>query len=199
MFGQGYVALSRVRSLAGLKVLGMHPNALQVDPKVVNRDKQFHAGTETAEDTFMAMSDEELTTLHTQFVVGLGGKMPDHEVVIVAGKRAVKERIKKLSTLDETKNRWQTELGVKAIAKERAVSPSTIAEHLEKLVEAGDLPKDDLVRAIEELDETGSAIASLKIAIAEHGDEKLKPLYEATEERYGYELIRLVRAYLRST
>jgi hypothetical protein len=197
VFGQGYVALSRVRSLAGLKVLGMHQNALQVDPKVVARDKQFHTDSETAEDTFMAMSDEELTALHTQFVVGSGGKMPDHDVAIVAGKRAVKERIKKLSTFEETKNRWEAGLGIKAIAKERAISPGTIAEHLEKMVDAGDLKKDDLVRAIEELDETGTAIASIKEAIAEHGDEKLKPLYEATGERYGYELIRLVRAFLR--
>jgi ATP-dependent DNA helicase PIF1 len=197
VFGQGYVALSRVRSLAGLKVLGMHPNALQVDPKVVARDKQFHTDSETAEDTFMAMSDEELTTLHTQFVVGSGGRMPASDVVIVAGKRAVKERVKKLSTLEETKNRWQTGLGVKAIAKEREVSAGTIVEHLEKLVEAGDLVKDDLVRAIEELDESGTAIASIKEAIAEHGDEKLKPLYEATGEQYSYELIRLVRAFLR--
>jgi ATP-dependent DNA helicase PIF1 len=68
VYGQGYVALSRVRSLGGLKILGMHPNALQVDPKVVNKDKQFRADSETAEDTFLTMPDEELLTLHTQFV-----------------------------------------------------------------------------------------------------------------------------------
>ncbi|MCA9358435.1 AAA family ATPase, partial [Candidatus Kaiserbacteria bacterium] len=55
VYGQGYVALSRVRSLDGLKVLGMHPNALQVDPKVVDYDKKFHQESEMAEDAFIEM------------------------------------------------------------------------------------------------------------------------------------------------
>jgi ATP-dependent DNA helicase PIF1 len=199
VFGQGYVALSRVRSLLGLKVLGMHGNALQVDPKVVGKDKQFHADSEQVEDTFIAMSEEELQILHTQFVVGCGGKLPAADTVIVAGKRAVKERVAKLSTLDETKNRIESGMGIKAVAKERDIAPGTVIEHLEKLVEAGSLSSDVLVTSIEEFDEVGTALCDIKDAIATHGDEKLKPLYEATNEQYSYELIRLVRAFVRAS
>ncbi len=197
VYGQGYVALSRVRSLAGLKVLGMHPNALQVDPKVVNKDKQFRADSEHAEDTFVAMSNDELLTLQTQFVVGSGGKLPEKDVVIVAGKRAVKERVKKLSTLEETKSRWQDGKTIAAIAKERGIGISSIVEHLEKLVEAGDLTPHDLVRGIREFDPVGEAERAIVAAIHEHGGEKLRPLYEATGEQYDYALIRLVRALYR--
>ncbi len=197
VYGQGYVALSRVRSLGGLKVLGMHPNALQVDPKVVNKDKQFRADSETAEDTFLSMPDEELLTLHTQFVTALGGKLPSADTVIVAGKRAVKERVKKRSTYEETKLRWQDGKTLKAIAKEREIAIGTIIEHIDKLVEGGDLTADDLTRAVRELDGDGVGEAAIVKAIKEHGDEKLKPLYEATGEQYGYDLIRLVRALYR--
>lgn len=197
VYGQGYVALSRVRSLGGLKVLGMHPNALQVDPKVVNKDKQFRADSETAEDTFLAMPDDELLTLHTQFVTALGGKLPSADTVIVAGKRAVKERVKKLSTYEETKLRWQDGKTLKAIAKEREIAIGTIIEHIDKLVEGGELTADDLTRAVRELDPDGVGEAAIVKAIKEIGDEKLKPLYEATGEQYGYDLIRLVRALYR--
>lgn len=197
VYGQGYVALSRVRSLGGLKILGMHPNALQVDPKVVNKDKQFRVDSETAEDTFLAMPDEELLNLHTQFVTALGGKLPSADTVIVAGKRAVKERVKKLSTYEETRSRWLAGKTLKAIAKEREISIGTIIEHIEKMVEGGDLTADDLTRAVRELDQDGVGEAAIVKAIKEHGDEKLKPLYEATGEQYGYDLIRLVRALYR--
>ncbi len=197
VYGQGYVALSRVRSLGGLKILGMHPNALQVDPKVVNKDKQFRVDSETAEDTFLVMPDEELLNLHTQFVTALGGKLPSADTVIVAGKRAVKERVKKLSTYEETRSRWLAGKTLKAIAKEREISIGTIIEHIEKMVEGGDLTADDLTRAVREIDQDGVGEAAIVKAIKEHGDEKLKPLYEATGEQYGYDLIRLVRALYR--
>src|SRR5690606_35919563 len=52
VFGQGYVALSRVRTLSGLKMLGMSPTALNVDPKIVNVDARFRQNAEVAEETF---------------------------------------------------------------------------------------------------------------------------------------------------
>jgi hypothetical protein len=39
--GMGYVALSRVRSLSGLKLMGMNQMALQVNPAVTEMDREF--------------------------------------------------------------------------------------------------------------------------------------------------------------
>ena len=40
-FGHGYVAISRVRSLDGLFLMGIHENAYKVNPKVLEQDKIF--------------------------------------------------------------------------------------------------------------------------------------------------------------
>jgi hypothetical protein len=38
-YGMGYVALSRVRTLDGIKLIGINNKALEVDPKVYELDK----------------------------------------------------------------------------------------------------------------------------------------------------------------
>lgn len=40
-FGLGYVALSRVRTLAGMKLVGINDMALRVNPEVLEMDKYF--------------------------------------------------------------------------------------------------------------------------------------------------------------
>ncbi|MEA1963413.1 MAG: PIF1 family DEAD/DEAH box helicase [Patescibacteria group bacterium] len=40
-YGMGYVALSRVRSLSGMELLGLNKMSLQVNPDIVKRDKEY--------------------------------------------------------------------------------------------------------------------------------------------------------------
>jgi hypothetical protein len=47
-YGQGYVALSRLRSLKGLYLLGLNERALRVHPKAVDKDAEFRAASEAA-------------------------------------------------------------------------------------------------------------------------------------------------------
>jgi hypothetical protein len=42
-YGQGYLALSRVRSLSGVHLLGWNERALQVHPSVLRKDAEFRA------------------------------------------------------------------------------------------------------------------------------------------------------------
>lgn len=49
-YGQGYVALSRVRSLGGLHLLGWNAGALQVHSKVLSKDAEFRAASEVLDD-----------------------------------------------------------------------------------------------------------------------------------------------------
>ncbi len=190
VYGQGYVALSRVRSLAGMKVLGMHPNALQVDPKIVMQDKRFHEQSEAAEEAFVQMDDAEVADMHERFVVAHGGKVPKPEDI---GKNKVSsyERVQKESTTAITKQFLKEKKSIAAIAKERGMVESTVWSHIEKLAQDGDLTPAD----IEHLEPAQWPVIRKELfaAIAKHGVERLKPLYEETGEKYDYNLVRLAR------
>ncbi len=75
-YGQGYVALSRVRTLSGLYLTGFNRRALEVHPAILERDTQFKQSSHAARDTFTKMDTSELTALHTRFVTAIGGKEP---------------------------------------------------------------------------------------------------------------------------
>lgn len=75
-YGQGYVALSRVRSLDGLYLSGFNERALQVHPDILKKDTEFRGASTAAAEAFSAMPPEELSGLHKNFVTRIGGKEP---------------------------------------------------------------------------------------------------------------------------
>lgn len=189
VYGQGYVALSRVRTLGGLKVLGMHPNALQVDPKVVQQDVRFHAESEAADEAFTAMDDKEIEDMHERFVVAHGGKLPTGEIEA----RTPAERVKKESTFAQTKALLQEGKSLKDIIRARSLTESTVWSHIEKLAEDGHITATD-IKHLEPVDvDWEVARDEIETVISEHGTERLKPLFEGTDEKYDYNLIRLAR------
>jgi ATP-dependent exoDNAse (exonuclease V) alpha subunit len=50
--GMGYVALSRVRSLDSLSILGLHSKAFEVHPEVLEKDQEFQAQSQKAAEEF---------------------------------------------------------------------------------------------------------------------------------------------------
>lgn len=73
-YGQGYVALSRVRSLSNLHLLGLNDRALEVHPEVAQQDREFKMRSAAARKTFETMSDAEHGKLARNFIVASGGK-----------------------------------------------------------------------------------------------------------------------------
>lgn len=195
VFGQGYVALSRVRTLAGLKVLGLSVNALQVDPKIVRRDAGFKSESGSAEETFVALDPSDLVTMHEQFVTALGGKVPQAGEVKV--KKTSFERIQKESTYALTRQFILEGKKIATIAKEREMTVGTIISHVEKLAEEKQITAHDIKQIFEYDFDLDEAVKVLTDAINIHGVEKLKPLYEESGEQYDYESIRLVRAIIK--
>ena len=189
VYGQGYVALSRVRALDGLKVLGMHPNALQVDPKVVQQDVRFHKESEAAEEAFAAMETDEVEDMHERFVVAQGGKIPKGDIE----SRVPAERVKQESTFAKTKTLLQEGKTIEQIVKARSLTESTVWAHVEKLAEDGHITAEDIKHLEPDDIDWETARDEFEAAIAEHGIERLKPLYEETGEKYDYGLVRLAR------
>ncbi|MEK9166127.1 MAG: AAA family ATPase [Patescibacteria group bacterium] len=90
-FGQGYVALSRVRRLAGLHLLGWNERTFEVHPQVLAKDGAFQAKSGEAEATFSALLEGELQNMHTNFIRACGGRSG-------ASKNASREKNKEKET-----------------------------------------------------------------------------------------------------
>ena len=187
VYGQGYVALSRVRSLAGLKVSGMHPNALMIDPHIFEQDERFRIEADAADTTFAAMDQTELTALHKRFATTCGKRFPKEPT---AGTPTV---ARPQNTYSETAERIEEGNSLHEIAKARSLTISTIVGHIEHLCEQGSVTPQVVRSLLPESSDTSGALTRLYAVFDEHGTDKLKPLYEATGGEFDYIYLRLVR------
>lgn len=73
-YGQGYVALSRVRRMSGLYLLGINNKALEVHPKILAKDNAFRNLSESAINTFCILPEKEIQAMHKNFILAQGGK-----------------------------------------------------------------------------------------------------------------------------
>ncbi len=74
-FGQGYVALSRVRRLSGLHLLGLNERALQVHPEVLRRDEEFRQRSEAAVAGLEEHGRTEREQVERDFILSCGGRI----------------------------------------------------------------------------------------------------------------------------
>lgn len=73
-YGQGYVALSRVRTLSGVHLLGVNARAFQVHPIVLAEDERFRAASERAEAEYARLSPERIAEMERNFIIICDGK-----------------------------------------------------------------------------------------------------------------------------
>jgi ATP-dependent DNA helicase PIF1 len=190
-YGQGYVALSRVRSLRGMKILGINERALVVDPRVVHKDEYFRSESSDADYAFTEMGSEEIELMQQRFVRASGGTWHTGDV----SKRMAGNGVKSESTYALTKSLMLQNLSAQDIARERKMALSTIWSHVEKLVDERSIGAADVEKLIPSDVAWDIIYPKLSRAFAEHGTEKLKPVYEALGEEYEYDLIRLGRIF----
>lgn len=182
--GMGYVALSRVRSLDGVRLVGLNPSALQVDPAIRELDISLRRESDENESMFGDLDDASQEKLEHDFITRVGGSIEELD--------PEKTKVEKPSTLEQTKVLIEEGLTLEEIAEKRGLTAGTIIEHLEKLQQAGEVmslesiyPGDDIVNDVRKY--------------AEKSEGKLTPIKSALDregKRYTFNQIRLARLFL---
>jgi hypothetical protein len=121
--GMGYVALSRVRTLAGLRIIGMNTIALEVHSGVLEYDGVLQSRSGHAEREHVNSDSESLAQAYKQFLARVA---PQHKI-----------RAEKKSTIEITAELITKRKTLKAIAKERNLTEDTVLDHIERLIEGG--------------------------------------------------------------
>lgn len=185
--GMGYVALSRVRTLAGLRILGMSEQAYAIHEAVLLFDEDLKALSAEAVRELEAANTDEITKKCAAFI---GTAKPEAK----ESKRAPHE---------ETALLLEKRESLADIAKARGVTKETIISHIERLLAEGyDVSITYLRSGISPTHymKVKKAIEQL-VQEAEERDEDLEtitlsPLKRLCGPNVSYETLRLVRALM---
>ncbi len=108
-YGQGYVALSRVRTLSGVHLLGVNARAFQVHPVVLAEDARFRAASERASEEYSQLTKERIAEMEQNFIIICGGKQ----------KKVKKEKRVNPAKIRKTESRGKDGQGVMEIIREK--------------------------------------------------------------------------------
>lgn len=217
--GQGYVALSRLKSLEGLKLLGMNTMSLQLDPLARGADKRFLELSSEADANYAMLDEKSLQQSHDKFVLKSGGTTS--QAVIEAYAKLQKRRReqdkaqqnkkqklgnqvadKSEATLLATKALLEESLSIIEIAQTRELAQSTIMRHISQLkAQDPSLACDHLRPDDEVMTAVGNAYVAIKVAnnpndFNDDGSIKLKPIYEQLKQTIDYNTIRLALIFI---
>ena len=183
-YGQGYVALSRVRTLDGLHVLGWSEEALKVHPAVAARDREFRDASEEAETAFDVLSESgKREMMERNFITACGGTLE--------AQKPGKKKAAKKTTYDETLALVEAGKTIESIVKARALTFGTITDHIEKLAKQGKLHKEDVRRITP--GRIHDALPDIFEVFRNVGAEKLSPAFARLGSEHSYDDLRLAR------
>ena len=202
--GQGYVALSRIKSIDGLRLMGINDMALSIEPLSLRIDNPIKEASMRAENEIASYSQERLDKESTRYIESLGGitsfvQIEQERKIIRAGK--VKQG-DDTPTHIKTKALIESSNTIKEIATARAMTEGTIISHLAKCIE--EEPDID----IEKFRPTTEKFLDIKAKyieikednnpdnLTEDGRVRLKPLFDAFDGEVSYDLLRLCMLFV---
>lgn len=186
-YGQGYVALSRVKASSGLHLLGWNDRALQVHPEVLVSDMTFREQSDEAQRSYEMVPAGMQKESEDRFLLKSGGSI---EKTVRKEKKPKKAGAPKGATFEETLVLFKGGKTVEEIAISRGLVPSTIWNHLEKLMGEGKIASVEVVRVIPS--HLKEALPMLHETL-KAGEGKLSHAFETLRGRYSYDDLRLAR------
>ena len=193
--GMGYVALSRVRTLGGLNLLGLNPTALSVHPDVMVRDMEFRSASAALASELAQMTKADLATKQAS------------RLREIAPTKEEREKAQKIPTHERTLSALRS-LGkptLSELARARELGEETIIVHLEKLLD------EYRITAERDLSCLRPSKARLEKALAEFrklkekeddnlydssGRLRLSPVRDKLGPTYSWQELRLARLFL---
>jgi len=130
-YGMGYVALSRVRKLSGIRLVGFTKESLLVNPKILDLDLELKNESFQNELMFKKLKADEQEKLEVEFINRMGGTTKQ---IVGKNKKIAKVIDTKIPTVLITKELLEKGNNIKEIAKERSLTPGTITHHIEQIV-----------------------------------------------------------------
>ncbi len=106
--------------------------------------------------------------------------------------KTIKSFVKRPTYFLMTREFLLKKIPIERIAKRQNITSSTVINHIEKMVDAGERLDLEYLKLPSDRYET------MKAAFKKCGDEKLKPVFDYLREKYSYDELRLARVLLRS-
>jgi len=129
--GMGYVALSRIRSLEGLSLLGINEMALKVHPEVLQFDARFSAQSEIDAEELRKMKPSTVADRQADYINSIAPKVTGKRCHSRAGGNP--GSVPKLDTIEKTKELLLAKKTLFEIMSERGLKPGTVLDHCEKI------------------------------------------------------------------
>lgn len=175
--GMGYVALSRVRSMEGMRLLGMNDLALRVKDEVLEMDA-----------VLMKKSEDILVALQRIPAENIENKHDAFRKEASTGSNSSNKK----NTYEKTRELLDKGLSINEIAGRRDLTEGTVLGHLEKLVQKYKNLN------IEHLRPGKNKLSTIEKAFKEFGakEGKLTPVFKGLDGRISYEELRLARLFI---
>ncbi len=179
--GQGYVALSRLRDLQGLKLKGLNQTALEVDELAMKADFRFRELSEEWDDS---LEEKDLENEFKGFIQYSGGTTDKKEIAKTKEKLAQKGKAEKESTYQITKKLVEKKLSLKEIIAERGLGKGTILSHLIRIAET------DKEIDLERFRPDENVWKNVKKILAKNPEAGLGQIYKDLNGKFSYDDIK---------
>lgn len=192
-YGQGYVALSRLRSLDGLYLKSYNAKSLQVNQAICEFDEKIRKDSRFIQQKFQNSQREDkakIRNLQEAFILKAGG--------VVEGGVEKKEKENKKPTIEITLELIKSGKTMPQVVEERGLKSESILRHIEDLLKQEKLEKIDLenfapVNLFNIPNDVKKSFRKFKKFKDEDGNIKLAPVHKDLKDKYSFEDLRWYR------